>query len=77
MRRFLRYAVERGRGLRMMLMLDGKIAQKTVHVISYDDNSVTLTVGARRKPVTLPIEDILSCDYTRGDHGDSQEEQKQ
>ncbi len=70
MTRFLRYAVEHGRKLRAVFLLDGKLVQKTVTVLGYDDSSVTLCIGARKTPITLPLCDLLSCDYARGDHGE-------
>ena len=70
MTRFLRYAAEHGRKLRMMLYLDGALVQKTASVESFTEESVTLTLSGRKKPITIPASDILSCDYARGDHGE-------
>lgn len=70
MNRFLRYSQEKGRKIRMVLTLNGALAQKTVLVVSYNDASVTLFIGAKKQPVTLPLSDVLSCDYARGDHGE-------
>lgn len=69
MTRFLRYAVEHERKIRAVYLLDGQMLQKTVAVLSYDENEVTLQAG-KKKPFTLPIHDLLSCDYARGDHGE-------
>jgi len=68
--RFLRYAVEHGRKIRAVFLLDGVMVQKTVEVLAYDESTVTLHTGARKKPVELPLADLLSCDYARGDHGE-------
>lgn len=70
MTRFLRYAMEHGRKIRMLFLLDGEIMQKTVSVLGFDDQTVTLRIGAKKAPVELPVQDILSCDYARGDHGE-------
>ncbi len=70
MTRFLRYAIEHGRKLRMVLMLNGAIVQKTVRVESCSPDSAVIYIGASRKPTEIPLADILSCDYARGDHGD-------
>lgn len=70
MERFLRYAMEKGRKIRVVLQLDGKLQQKTVTVLSRQEQSVTLRFGAKKAPVTLPLDDIFSCDYARGDHGE-------
>ena len=70
MTRFLRYALEHGRKIRAVFLLEGQMVQKTIRVLSYDDSSVTLCIGQRKTPVTLPMGDLLSCDYARGDHGE-------
>ena len=69
MTRFLRYAVEHQRKIRAVFLMDGDMVQKTVEVLSYDDQSVTLRIG-KKAPVTIPLADLLSCDYARGDHGE-------
>ena len=42
MNRFLRYSQEKGRKIRMMLMLNGQLAQKTALVLSYASGSSPL-----------------------------------
>lgn len=69
MTRFLRYAVEHQRKIRAVFLADGAMVQKTVEVLSYDDGKVTLRIG-KKAPVTIPLADLLSCDYARGDHGE-------
>ena len=68
--RFLRYAVERERTIRAVFLWEGVMMQKTVEVLAYDHQTVTLRMGAKKKPVNLPLADLLSCDYARGDHGE-------
>ena len=70
MTRFLRYALERQRKIRAVYLLDGALVQKTVSVLAYDGDSVTLQAGARGKPFAIPLTDLLCCDYARGDHGE-------
>jgi len=70
MKRFLRYAVEHERKIRAVFLLDGAITQKTVSVVDYDDETVTLRIGSKKTPIVLPMSDVLSCDYARGDHGE-------
>ena len=70
MNRFLRYSQEKGKKIRVMLLQNGKLAQKTALVVSYDDANVTLRLGQRKEPVTLPLASVLSCDYARGDSGE-------
>ena len=67
MTRFLRYAVEHERKIRAVFLLDGQLMQKTVTVVSYDENEVQLQIG-KKKPIALPSTDLLSC--ARGDHGE-------
>ena len=70
MTRFLRYALEKGRKIRTVFLLDGKPVQKTVTVPAFDEQTVTLAWG--KKCVTIPLRDLLACDYARGDTGEEQ-----
>lgn len=70
MTRFLRYAIEHDRKIRAVFLLDGQMLQKTVSVLGYDGETVTLRIGSKKTPVVLPMSDLLSCDYARGDHGE-------
>ena len=71
MNRFLRYSGKRPGKIRMMLMLNGQLAQKTALVLNADDQqAAVLQLGQRKQPVTVPLSDILSCDYARGDSGE-------
>jgi hypothetical protein len=70
MDRFLRYSLEKGRKIRVMLLLDGQMTQKTATVTALDESAVALRFGAKKTSVTVPIQAILSCDYARGDHGE-------
>ena len=46
------------------------MVQKTVRVLAFDGETVTLRAGAKGAPFTLPAGDLLGCDYARGDHGE-------
>lgn len=70
MTRFLRYALEHDRKIRAVFLLDGQLVQKTVSVVAYDGESVSFRIGSKKTPVVLPLADVLSCDYARGDHGE-------
>ena len=70
MLRFLRYAVEHERKIRAVFLLDGTMVQKTISVVEYNSDSVTIRIGSKKTPVILPMADLLSCDYARGDHGE-------
>ena len=69
MTRFLRYAVEHGKKIRAVFVKDGVMLQKTVSVLNFDESAATFQIG-RGKPFTLPLSDVLSCGYARGDEGE-------
>lgn len=71
MERFLRYSLEHGRPIRGVLLLGETLAQKTFTVLALDQGQATLRLGQKGKTFTLPVVDILSCDYARGDHGEN------
>ncbi len=71
MERFLRYSLEHERPIRGVLLLKEVLVQKTFTVLALDPDGVTLRLGPKGQPVLLPLPDILSCDYARGDHGDA------
>ncbi|MBR4068474.1 MAG: hypothetical protein IKK08_07610 [Clostridia bacterium] len=70
MKRFLRYSLEHGRKIRAVLLLDGQMVQRNLLVLEEQEQCITALVGSSKKPRTIPLEDILSCDYARGDHGE-------
>ena len=70
MERFLRYSLAHGRKIRVMLLWEGALAQRTVTVLALEPECVTLREGTRKPPFTVAWGDILSCAYARGDHGE-------
>ena len=70
MKRFLRYSLEKGRKIRAVLMLDGQMVQRTLLVLEETGSGITALIGSGKKPKSIAYEDILSCDYARGDHGE-------
>ena len=70
MERFLRYSLDKSRKIRLVLLLDGVMVQKTAAVQALQGDRVTLLLSGKKTPVTVPVTDILSCDYARGDHGE-------
>lgn len=70
MNRFLRYSLQNGRKIRVMFMLGGTIVQKNAVVLTLDETSATLRLSAKKEPITVALQNILSCDYARGDHGE-------
>lgn len=70
MERFLRYSLEKGRKIRVMMLWNGVITQKPATVLQVTADTVTLQMGGKKAQLTVPLNDILSCDYARGDHGE-------
>jgi hypothetical protein len=68
--RFLRYSLQNGRKIRLMLLLDGAIIQKNAVVLALYETSAILRFSSKKEPVTVALTDVLSCDYARGDHGE-------
>lgn len=70
MKRFLRYSLEHGRKIRAVFLLDGQMVQRNLLVLEAREHEITALIGSGKKPRTIPLEDIFSCDYARGDHGE-------
>jgi len=71
MERFLQYSLQHGRPIRGVLMINGVLVQKTFTVLNYSCECVSVLLGSKGTPLLLPLSDILSCDYARGDHGET------
>ena len=70
MERLLRYSLERGRPIRLMVQQeDGKLRQVTAQVTALQGQEVTFTTLRPRRTVTLPLTHLLSADYRKGDEG--------
>ena len=70
--RFLRYSLERGRKIRAVLSSDGKIQNKNLLVTAIDEDGqgFTARLPGRKKDVHIPLGDVLTCAYARGDQGE-------
>ena len=71
MERFLRYSMDHDRPIRAVFLREGVLMQKKVTVFGLDNGQVTLCIGTQQQTLTLPVSDVLSCDYARGDHGEN------
>lgn len=69
MMNFLRYAQEHHQKIIAVYIRNDEMVQKTVAVLDYDSCFVTLQAG-RTKPFTIPVKNLLSCGYARGDNGE-------
>jgi hypothetical protein len=72
MNTFLKYSLERQRKIRVVLLTDGRITQKNAVVLSLTASEAALRLSGKKEPVVVPLADILSCDYARGDHGEEE-----
>ena len=69
--RFLRYSLEHGRKITLMVTDERGIRRMNVTVTAMDVSTVTYTAGRAGKPETLARDSILSAAYARGDEGDT------
>lgn len=70
MYRFLQYSKERNRAIRLMYMDEtGALKQVTAVVTAFDDKQVSLYVLRPPRNIALPLDALLSADYTKGDEG--------
>ena len=69
--RFLRYSLEHGRKITLILNDEQGMRRINTTVIAMDENSVTCVSGSKGKPKVLKKASILSAYYARGDEGDT------
>ena len=70
MKRFLQYSLERNRAIRIIYLdEEGRMRQITAVVTAMDDHEIRVYVLRPPKDLTISVEDILSCDYRKGDEG--------
>ena len=78
-RRFLAYSLAHNKPVKVLLA--DNLKYRNIIVIALGEDEVSFLTAGRRTPATLPLRDILSASYARGDDGDtlkyaSQEEMK-
>ncbi len=71
MKRFLEYSLFHQRPVRAVFMLDGEITERNIRVTAITEASVSFTLSGKKKPIEIPIADMLSVSYARGDNGDA------
>lgn len=70
MERFLRYSREHNRAIRLIVIMpEGTMRQVNAVVEAYDVREARLYILRPPQRLTLPVENILSADYARGDEG--------
>lgn len=70
--RFLKYSLENGRKIAVVLMLDGQMAKKNLLVtaIDADGQGFDAKLPGRKKEAHFALADVLTCAYARGDQGE-------
>lgn len=68
-KRFLAYSLAHNRPVKVLLADTMKYCNITV--IALGEEEVSFLTARRKAPVTLPLRDILSASYARGDDGDT------
>lgn len=68
-KRFLAYSLAHNRPVKVLLADTMKYCNITV--IALGEKEVSFLTARRKTPVTLPLRDILSASYARGDDGDT------
>ena len=69
--RFLRYSLEHGRRIALMV-LDGEgVRRLNVTVTRIGEGEIACVSARGKKETTLPLSSILSAAYGRGDDGDT------
>lgn len=70
--RFLRYSLERGRPIRVMLISAGAVRRVVIKVTEITgDGGFCYTTSRRKTPARAALCDILAASYARGDEGDT------
>ena len=68
-KRFLSYSLAHNKPVKVLLADEMKF--KNITVIDLSDDQVAYLTAGRKKPLLLPISQILSASYARGDDGDT------
>ena len=46
------------------------MVQKTITVLAVEAGNAEVQIGGKKASVLVPVSDIFSCDYARGDRGE-------
>ena len=70
--RFLRYSLENEKKIAAVLLEDGKPVKKNFLVTALlpEEDAFMARVGQNKIPERFSIQDVLTADYARGDHGE-------
>lgn len=71
MERLLIYSLERQRPIQLMWQeADGALRQASAQVTAWDGRRVTFVTLRPKRTCCLPVEQLLSADYRKGDEGE-------
>lgn len=68
--RFLKYSLERGRTICVVLMQDGQIRRVHLRVTALEDGGFRARLSGKRGEVRIALDDVLTAAYARGDQGE-------
>lgn len=70
--RFLRYSLERGVKICVVLMREGRMEKTNLRVTSIDEDGAGFAalLPGRRKEAHFSVDDVLTAAYARGDRGE-------
>jgi len=68
-KRFLLYSLAHNRPVKVLLA--DTMKYKNITVITLDEKQVGFLAAGRKKPQRMPLDQILSASYARGDDGDT------
>ncbi len=69
--RFLRYSLEHGRKILLMVMDEKGIRRMNATIVALHADTVEYVLNRSGKVKTLSLSEILSASYARGDDGDT------
>ena len=70
--RFLRYSLENGRKICVVLLQGGAMQKKNLLVTAIDEDGqgFSARLPGRKRDVHMAAADVLTCAYARGDQGE-------
>jgi hypothetical protein len=70
-KQFLEYSLAHGRKIKVIHMDAGRICARNIIVKQINQADVVCQVSGKKNPLVIPVNDILSACYARGDDGDT------
>ena len=68
--RFLKYSLENGRKISVILSDAQGMKRKNLQVTAVEEEGFNALFPGRKKAVKVPFSSVLTADYARGDHGE-------